>query len=354
MNKTYPRILLSLLLLCLGAGGVWAEESTTPPAEPVGTDEVLLTNGSKIIGLVTGARDGAIKIDTDFAGSLEIPMEMVASLRTEDPVIIQMADQSVIENQPLVISESQLVVADAAGVEQSRAVEDLLVVNPEPWELGRGYKWSGLVSFAIAIERGNSDTDELDYNLDTNWRSDDDRYTLKAYGEIDEANDVEIADNWTIQGKYDNFFSDVSYWGLQAFAESDDFADLDLRYLVGPYVGRDFFTDPIFTLAAEVGASYVNEDFIVAPDQEYPGANWNLQITSDYLGGDSRLYFNQLGILNLDHTEDLIVNSTFGLGFPLLFGFEAAAEILLEYDSGAVEGVEKLDETYSFRIGYTW
>ena len=281
-------------------------------------------------------------------------MEMVASVRTEDPVIIQMADESVIENQPLVISQSQLVVADAAGVEQSRALEDLLVVNPEPWELGQGYKWSGLASFALAIERGNSDTDELDYNLDTNWRSDDDRYTLKIYGEIDEANDVEIADNWTVQGKYDYFFSDVSYWGLQAFAESDDFADLDMRYLVGPYVGRDFFTDPLFMLSAEVGASYVNEDFIVAPDQEYPGANWNLQISSNYLGGDSRLYFNQLGIWNLDETSDLIVNSTFGLGFPLLFGLEAAAEILLEYDSGAVKDVEELDETYNFRIGYAW
>ena len=33
---------------------------------------------------------------------------------------------------------------------------------------------------------------------------------------------------------------------------------------------------------------------------------------------------------------------------------EAAAEVLWEYDSGAVEGVEELDETYSFRIGYTW
>ena len=29
-------------------------------------------------------------------------------------------------------------------------------------------------------------------------------------------------------------------------------------------------------------------------------------------------------------------------------------KILLEYDSGAVEGVEELDETYNFRIGYSW
>jgi len=28
--------------------------------------------------------------------------------------------------------------------------------------------------------------------------------------------------------------------------------------------------------------------------------------------------------------------------------------VLIEYDSGAVDNVEELDETYSFRIGYTW
>ena len=173
-------------------------------------------------------------------------------------------------------------------------------------------------------------------------------------GEIDEANDVKSADNWTIQGKYDNFFSDHSYWGVQALAEQDEFADLDLRYLVGPYVGREFYTDPMFALSAEVGASYVNEDFITAEDQDYPGANWAFHLSSNYLGGDSRLYIDQWGVWNLDETSDVIVNTTFGLGFPLLFGLEAAAEILLEYDSGAVEGVEKLDETYNFRIGYSW
>ena len=49
-----------------------------------------------------------------------------------------------------------------------------------------------------------------------------------------------------------------------------------------------------------------------------------------------------------------MVNTTFGLSFPLLWSLEAAAEVLFEYDSGAVDDVDDLDETYKFRIGYTW
>ncbi len=317
-------------------------------------DEIVLKNGSKVIGTITGARDGAISIDTDFAGTLSVSLDQVVSMSVQSPVNLQLADKSFLRDKNISVAEEQLVVASGTGTEQTMPLADLLVVNPEPWEMGDGYNWSGIVNFAFAMERGNSDTDELDYSLNTTWRSDDDRYTLKLTGEVDEANDQKNAENWQVIGKYDYFFSDVSYWGINAFAESDEFVDLDLRYFVGPYIGREFYTDPLFKLSAEVGISYVNEDFIVAEDQEYPASNWNIDISSNYLGGDSRLYFNQLGIWNLDETSDVVVNSTFGLAFPLLFNLSASAEILLEYDSGAVAGVDKLDETYKLNIGYTW
>ena len=75
---------------------------------------------------------------------------------------------------------------------------------------------------------------------------------------------------------------------------------------------------------------------------------------SDYLGGDSQLYLEQRGIWNLKHTSDVVIDTGVGLAFPLLWGLEAAAEILLEYDSGAVAGVDTLDETYWLRVGYSW
>ena len=107
-------------------------------------------------------------------------------------------------------------------------------------------------------------------------------------------------------------------------------------------------------LEAELGLSYVNEDFISAEDQDYPGANWTVRISSDYLGGGSNLYMNHNAIWNLDTTEDIILNTAVGLSFPLLGNLEAAAEVLYEYDSGALPGIEELDETYNIRIGYTW
>ncbi len=325
-----------------------AEEATTPQ------DEVLLKNGSRVIGTVTAYRDGVVTIETGFAGTLSIKSEEIRSIHTEGGLVVQMADGHIFKERPITIEDEMFVVIEGNGDQVTYPMGSVLLVNPEPWELGDGYKATGNVSFAWILERGNSDTDELDHRLESIWRSLEDRYTFRMNGEIDEANDVEIADNWKVTGKYDYFLEDRWYTGVNVSAEQDQFADLDLRYYVGAYLGRHFYTESVFMLEAELGLAYVNEDFSTAPDQDYPGANWSVRISSDYLGGGTNLYINHDAIWNLDTTEDIILNAALGLSFPLLGSLEAAAEVLYEYDSGAVAGIKNLDETYNFRIGYKW
>ena len=339
--------LLALLVLGI-ATAAFAAESTTPQ------DEVLLKNGSRVIGSITSARDGVVTIETSFAGTLSIKSEEIQSMHTEGDLVVQMADGQIFKDRPITIEDEMFVVTEGNGDQLSYPMANVLIVNPEPWELGDGYKPTGDISFAWGLQRGNTDTDELDYRLESIWRSLEDRYTLRMNGENDKADDIDIADNWKIIGKYDYFLDGPWYTGVNVSAEQDKFADLDLRYYVGPYMGRQFYTESIFFLEGELGLSYVNEDFSSAPDQDYPGANWTVRISSDYLGGGSNMYMNHNAIWNLDNTEDIILNTAIGISFPLLGRLEAAAEILYEFDSGAVEGVEELDETYNFRIGYTW
>jgi len=342
MLRTQGLLLTATMLVSLF---VQAETSSS------GQDEVILKNGSRLIGTVTGSRDGTVTIETDFAGTLSVALDQIESVNTREPVIVLMADESVHRDSSLIIKNEQLVLGSAG---QEFPLQELYVINPDPWELGQGYRWTGTFGLALDIKRGNTDTDELEVNLDTEWRSKKDRYTFKWASENDEANGEKTEDNWQARAKYDYFLTDPNYVGLLGFAEKDKFRDLDLRYLIGPYLGRQFYDEPIFSLSGELGFSYVTEEYNVAEDQDYGASNWNLHASSDYLGGDSSLYFDQLGIWNLKDTSDVIVNTTFGLSFPLAWSLEAAAEVLFEYDSGAVENVDDLDQTYKFRIGYTW
>jgi hypothetical protein len=345
---TGTKLALIAALLCSVSIFASAAETTAPQ------DEILLKNGSKIIGVVTASRDDVVTIDTGFAGTLSIKSEEIQSMKTQGSLVMQMADGKIIENKPVTIEGEQVTIAPNSADALDYVLADVLLVNPEPWELGDGYKATGDVSFAFVMQRGNTESDELDYRLESIWRSLRDRYTIRMNGEFDKTSGFDTADNWKVIGKYDYFLDGPWYAGVNAAVSQDAFTDLDRRYLVGPYMGRQFYDKPVFSLEGELGLAYVKENFIVAEDQEYPGANWSVRIASNYLGGGSNLYLNHDAVWNLDTTSDIILNTAFGLSFPLLGRLEAAAEILYEYDSGAGEGIEDLDETYNFRIGYTW
>jgi hypothetical protein len=335
---------------------VHAQEAgeTTDSTDTTPLDVILLDNGSKILGTISSVRDGVVVVETDFAGTLSIDLETVHSMLTQGSLVVQLEDGTIVRDKPISIENDQFMIITDSGEQLDYSMSDILLVNPEPWELGDGYKASGLINFAWALERGNSETDELDFRLEAYWRSLKDRYTILSNGEIDKANGLKSADNSRLVGKYDYFLENDNYVGGRIGAERDEFQDLDLRTFIGPYYGRQFYEEPILTLSGDLGLSYVTEDFITAEDQEYPGANWAARFSSNYLGGDSSLYVNHDGLWNLKDTSDLILNTTFGLSFPLLGNLQAAAEILIEYDSGAVEGIEEVDETYRLTIGYTW
>jgi len=339
--------IFALLLLAVHTANVAAEETTL-------LDKLTLKNGSVIYGTVESAKDGIVSISTEFAGALEVKSAAIDSMQTQGSVTIQVTDGTIIKDMPLQIEKESFEFSNAQGELISYQVGDIKHVNPEPWQLGEGYRWSGNVTFAFELDRGNSDSDELDYRVNSIWRSLENRYTLKLDGEIDNANDVKSANNSMLIGKYDRFLTGDNYWGLNVALEQDDFEDLDLRTYLGPYYGRQWFDKPIFSMSAETGLVLVDEDFIEAEDKEYIGANWTVHVTSNYFGGKSKLYADVTGIWNLDAADEVILNTTLGFSFPLLGSLEASTEILLEYDSGAVEGVDELDQTYNIRIGYAW
>ena len=345
MIRCRPAMLAAPLFLLLFAG-------VAAQAEP---DRIELKDGSTVFGEVVDVENGSLSVETAFAGTISIKLDQIANMHTERPMTLQMTDGSIVEAQPLAVEDERLVLPEAV-VEGggSYALSQLRRLNPEPWETGDGYDWTGLISTAFGAQRGNTETNELDYNVESRWLGLEDRYSTRVYGLVRDVNGTRRAENITLNSKYDRFLDDDWYWGLSALAERDQFANINLRAYVGPYLGKKFDHSPLFVLETELGLSYVSERFTTERNQEYPGAVWTLDATSRYFGSDVRLYFRQNGIWDLDSTSDVVVNSTAGMSFPLIADIEGSAEVTWEYDSGAVAGVEELNQIYRFRLGYRW
>ena len=322
----------------------------------VAADELIMKNGSRLVGTLISAEADVVTFETPFAGTISVKEENISRVVTASPVTIQLQDGQVLYNRTIDDSEGQLIASGAGEPDIVFATSDIKLINPKPWKLGNGYNWTGDASVALDKERGNSDTDELDIAAKTEWRSLTDRYTIRYLQEIDKTEGTKTTDNWNARFKYDRFLASnpANYWGIKAWFEYDKFQDLDLRTTVGPHIGRQFFDNGILSLRGELGPVYVDEKYDVAEDNDYFGALWDFEATSNILGFGTTLYAEQDGVLNFEESDSVLLNIRLGIKMPLIFGFQTGIETLWEYDGGAVEGVDKWDQTYMFRVGYAW
>lgn len=321
----------------------------------VTADELHMRNGSILIGKLVSAEADTVVFDTPFAGAIPVKKENIAKLVTSEPVTLKTTSGEVLRNRTITASDQQLVAVADGEAPVTFVPTDIDLINPEPWQLGDGFKWTGNVSAALEIERGNSDSDEYDFAARSIWRSLKSRYTINGAMEFEESNGVEVSDNWDLQFKYDRFLTNPdNYLGAAAKFEYDKFADLDLRTTIGPYLGRQFLDKPILNIKGEIGPVWVDEQFNEAEDDDYAGALWDFAVTSNVIGFGTTLYLEHDGTFSFDDPDNLILNTLVGLRMPLIYGFETKLEAKWEYNGGAVEGVDDLDETYIFGIGYAW
>lgn len=376
-QRIHAITLFALFILPMSSAG-WADSDLPEASESEPPARIELIDQSVIYGEITDIHDGELYVTTEWMGEVTIALSSVLQLVSNQDIELLTTEQEKLALSSFMISDGEVVLDDADNL----TVDQLDVANPEEWEQGHGYRITGRVTSAIEYNRGNTETDKLNLDAESIFESRRDRITLRADYEESSALVVEkddngdpalddvgnvikksepTADNWRVEGKYDYFLSEPrNYLGSTLGFRSNEFADIDRRSYISAYFGRKILTRETLTFDAEVGFSYVDTDFTESEndteseDESYTGLNVNFSAEALLFDSNVTLYFRQANIINLSSAQKSIYRTKVGLRFPLLLGLEAAAEATADYDGGAAEGKEKLDQTLKFRIGYTW
>jgi len=370
-RRIHAIALFALFMLPMSSPG-WSDSDLPEASESSAPARIELVDQSVIYGEITDIHDGELYIATEWMGDVTIALSSILNLESDQDIELLTTEQEKLALSSLMVVDGEVVLDDADNL----ALDQLDVANPEDWEQGRGYHITGRVTSAIEYNRGNTETDKLNLDAESILESLRDRITLRAdyeessalVAELDPEGNQKVdadgnpvkrnddtADNWRVEGKYDYFLSDPrNYLGLNLGFHHDSFSDIDRRTYASAYYGRKIFTRDTLTFDAELGLSYVDTDFKVADNDSYTGININLTGETQLFDSLVTLYFRQVNIINLSSAEKSIYRTKVGLRFPLFLGLEAAAEASADYDGGAPEGKEKLDETLKFRVGYTW
>ena len=341
-----PRLsaLLLLALVCL-------------PVQQAYADELLMRDGSRLLGKVVKREGGTLDFETSYAGVIKVKWDEVSELHTDEPMKLMLKDESTLTAQHIKNTEAGILLDDNIEADQSietLAQSELEYINPDPWRTGEGYKLDGHINFALSKERGNTDKDEIDADADLTWRLRHDRFRMFGELERDRSNNKKTKDKWKLDNSYDHFFTRKWYAGAYLGFEHDQFADLNLRSVVGPKVGYQWFESKEMNLSTEAGPMYVDEDFDNDPDDDYLALGWGINFDRYVFGEFMQFYHRQNGLWSMDDTSDFVWNTWTGLRFPLVLGIVASTEMQVEYDSGAAKDADDLDTTYTLKLGYAW
>ena len=341
---------------CLSAG-IFVLIATLIPLHNALSDELIMKDGSNVIGEIINREGNTLDFKTSFAGVIKVQWDQVSELHADKPMTIMLQDEQLLSAQHIKSSDTGVILYEGAEpdmTEPSLAQSELAFINPDPWRTGEGYKLDGHINFALEKKRGNTDKDEIDVDGDLIWRFKDDRVTLYGELEYDKDNNQKTEDKWKVNSAYNHFFSKKWFAGAYLGLEHDYFADLELRTTIGPGAGYQWFESKEMNLRTEIGPIYVDEDFINDEDDSYGALGWGINFDKYLLGDFMQFYHRQNGLWNLEDTSNVVWNTWTGLRFPLVLGLVASTEMKVEYDSGAADDADESDTTYNLKLGYQW
>ncbi len=322
---------------------------------PSSADELLMKDGSRLLGKVLNQMDGTLEFETSYAGTIKVKWDQVSELQADEPVQVLLSNEELREVTSITNTEdATIVTAVTEGASESLEPDAIAFINPESWRYGEGYNFTGRLNVSLVYQRGNtvSNENDLDGNLGMRWK--DDRVTVYGQFEKDSNFGETTAQNWLLTGKYDHFQTEKFYYGANAGLEHDEFADLQLRSKIGPHVGYQFYETPDLNLSTDAGVTYVDEDFISAKDKQYAALSWLVDFDWFIIPDHIQFYHRDNGLLSLEDVGDLSINSWTGFRFPLYEGIVASIEAEVTYDGGAPAGIDSTDTTYRAKLGYQW
>ncbi|WP_201220898.1 DUF481 domain-containing protein [Halochromatium roseum] len=319
-------------------------------------DEIIMQNGDRLTGDVIRQDKGQLQLQTAYAGTISIDWDQVREVVLDEPAAVLLDDDRVIEVAKVTHRQDQVQLDPPGDTEpMSLPPERVEIIEPEPWEIGNGYRLNGRVNLALQDETGNAESTELDLDFDLRYRRR--WHELETYGQLeyDTTRGIKTTENWTLLNKYTRRFPTSPWYGAAWLRlKHDRFADLRLRYLAGPSLGYQFNTDDDIRLSAEIGTIYLHEDFYEHEDAKRWGPGVFIDYEQDLLSDRLQFYLNGMGFSAINgQSKDLWVSWT-GFRIPLIGGFIASIEYEIDYDSDPAQATKTSDETVRLKLGYQW
>jgi putative salt-induced outer membrane protein YdiY len=312
---------------------------------------VVLDNGDKLTGKVIKLSDNILTFKSPIYGEVELPWRKVSELVSDEGVTVQLKDGSTAKGTVTLSQQGDLVI-DQGDLGRSRPLRRADVAMFNPPVVDHSVKYSGRANLGGVFNRGNSEDDALNFDAEVIARTPENRYKVAAEVNEAESAGVTTTSNRYLLTQYDAFLSEKDYLFVNAKAEQDKLADLNLRTSLGAGYGYQFFETERAKLSTEYGLAYINEDYEIASDESFPSLSFGLDYERKFWQ-KKLVFFNNYDVsVSLEDTADALFGTKVGIRVPIVENVNVATQVNVDYDNMPPPGVKKTDSSLIFSVGY--
>jgi len=343
MKPNYGKILALVTLL-------FAQSATA--------DEVITTDGARLVGNITLIDKGTIHLDTSYAGSLKIAQEQVASFSTEEPRVVRLESGTIMAGPVQSSGNGKLKISSEDGVLETSTAKVAASWNPgaEDPEVKRNRReWRYDASLDLTGRDGNTDKFRIGAGLDAVLKGPND--TLAFFFEYEQAEeeDLKTEDRAAGGASYESFFSKILGWYARTELETDRIDSVKFRSTSAGGLSYRLINKDKQSLVARSGLGYRYTAFTDNTDDESsPTIDFGLAHRYEYK--DMFVMENDLTFVPaIDDFSNFRVVHDSGIEIPIGSGenWKLRMGIKNEYESETA-AEEKLDTSYYTRMIYSW
>lgn len=342
--------------------GLFAAAHFTAPSAVA--DRVELTDGSVVHGKLLSAENGKFRLETKFAGVIEIAQEQITNFATDEAVHVGLkAGTQVLGTVAPAANGIAVVAADgqmtsaAANVvalwrpgEDSPAVRDAKIAAEK---LKR--RWAYEASAAINGRTGGAEKFSGAVGFKATLASPEDKLVFAGAVNRAQENGRQTADDWKAGADYSASFDGAAVWYVRTELSKDKIKNITLRSNSAFGIGRKLARNSARDTEVRLGLGYLYETYTAgAPNFESAGLDVAL-INSMPLGWakmNNRLSwtpsFEEFANYRLVH------ETNFDLPIKGADFWKLRMGVNNDYQSEPAAGIRKLDTTYYTALILNW
>jgi putative salt-induced outer membrane protein YdiY len=309
-------------------------------------DEVVLTDGERLIGKVQTLTNGKLTFTSDKAGTVTINASDIGRLTTEAPVRVSLTDRTVVTGRLLGGQDGYLVVDSAV---ERRAFPLTRVA-----EIGSGaFRWKGTASVGVTVSQNRLDSRSTALTVTAKRQTNTTNAVLDSAYLFSQDAGVTTEDYAFLNGDYRVGQQGRRSGFINGSLQTDQVQKLDLRLLVGGGYGYQWRTGDSVSFRTDIGLSLRYEAFRGAtPDRRFVA---QLAYGLGARGHGGLTFGHELAFYPaLSATSDSYLRAQFSLEQPLSGAYSLNARAILDETTRPGPNAARYTSKYIFGLGVSF